>query len=117
MDKPKAIMKLWQQPTRQLAQDFVAQGFRAITVCINEKQLDSNFVGQELDATFFANLPTTVDPCGENGEYHSFIYDGPLFAQPIPIEKGEIVRRTLGAENDKFDTAFWYADLRIKENV
>jgi diphthamide synthase (EF-2-diphthine--ammonia ligase) len=59
----------------------------------------------------FASLPAGVDPCGENGEFHSFVYDGPLFSQPISPEKGEIVRRTLGNENDLYDTAFWFADF------
>ena len=106
-----AVFPLWQQDTTKLAQQFVAQGFRAITVCVNEKQLDHSFVGREMDADFFASLPAEVDPCGENGEYHSFVYAAPIFAQPIPVQIGEIVRRTLGEENDTFDTAFLYADL------
>ncbi len=105
-----AVFPLWQQDTGELAQNFVAQGFRAVTVCVSEKQLDQSFVGQELDATFFASLPANVDPCGENGEYHSFVYDGPLFAQPISLKKGEIVRRSHGDENELYDTNFWYAD-------
>lgn len=105
------VFPLWQRDTTELAQQFVAQGFRAITVCVNEKQLDSSFVGREMDSVFFASLPKDVDPCGENGEYHSFVYAAPIFAQPIPVQTGEIVRRTLGEANDTFDTAFWYADL------
>jgi uncharacterized protein (TIGR00290 family) len=104
------VFPLWQQDTAELAQNFVSQGFRAVTVCVNEKQLDRSFVGRKLDAAFFASLPANVDPCGENGEYHSFVYDGPLFAQPIPLEKGEVVRRSLGDENELYDTGFWYAD-------
>ena len=105
------VFPLWQQNTTKLAQQFVAQGFRAITVCVNEKQLDRSFVGRKMDTDFFASLPADVDPCGENGEYHSFVYAAPIFAQPIPVQIGEIVRRTLGEENDTFDTAFLYADL------
>lgn len=107
----EGVFPLWQQPTVELAQKFIDLGFRAITICVSEKHLDSSFVGQELDAAFFANLPSGIDPCGENGEYHSFVYDGPLFNQSIPIERGEVVRRTLGNPNDTFDTTFWYADL------
>ena len=107
----QGVFPLWQQDTAELAQQFVGLGFHAITVCINEKQLNQSFVGQEVDTAFFANLPASVDPSGENGEYHSFVYDGPLFAQPIPVIKGEVVRRTLGEANDQFDTGFWYADL------
>lgn len=107
------VFPLWQRDTTELAQEFVTQGFHAITVCVNEKQLDHSFVGREMDAAFFASLPASVDPCGENGEYHSFVYDGPLFTQPIGVEKGEVVRRTLGDANDLFDTGFWYADLLL----
>ena len=111
------IFPLWLQDTTELAQQFVDHGFRAITVCVNEKQLDHSFVGRKMDSEFFASLPANVDPCGENGEYHSFVYDGPIFAQPIPVQKGEIVRRSLGEENELYDTGFWYADLlpTIKE--
>ncbi len=105
------IFPLWQIPTTQLAQQFCDQGFRALTVCVNEKVLDDRFVGQEMDAAFFASLPAGVDVCGENGEYHSFVYDGPIFQHPIGCQVGEKVRRTLGAANDTFDTTFWYADL------
>lgn len=110
----RGVFPLWQRDTTELAREFVAQGFRAVTVCVSEKQLDRSFVGREMDAAFFAGLPANVDPCGENGEYHSFVYDGPLFAQAIPLEKGEIVRRTLGDENDVYDTNFWYADFLPK---
>jgi len=105
------VFPLWQENTTALAQTFVAQGFRAVTVCVNEMQLDRSFVGREMDAAFFASLPANVDPCGENGEYHTFVYDGPLFARPIPLTKGEVVRRTLGDKNDLYDTGFWYADI------
>ncbi|MBK8905838.1 MAG: diphthine--ammonia ligase [Anaerolineaceae bacterium] len=105
------VFPLWQQNTAELAQQFVAQGFRAITVCVNEKHLDQSFVGREMDAAFFASLPASVDPCGENGEYHSFVYDGPLFAHPIAVTPGGVERRVLGAANNTFDTAFWFADL------
>ena len=113
------VFPLWQQDTTELAQRFVSLGFRAVTVCVNEKQLDRRFVGQELDAAFFASLPAYVDPCGENGEYHSFVYDGPLFAQSIPLEQREIVRRSFGDENDLYDTNFWFADFlpAIKESA
>lgn len=105
------VFPLWQRDTTELAQQFVTQGFQAVTVCVNEKQLDHSFVGREMDRTFFASLPSDVDPCGENGEYHSFVYAGPIFSRPIPVKKGEVFRRTLGEANDTFDTGFWYADL------
>lgn len=105
------VFPLWQQDTTALARQFLDQGFRAIIVCVSEKQLDPSFAGREMNAAFFAGLPAGVDPCGENGEYHSFVYDGPLFARPIAVQTGEIVQRTLGEDNDTFDTRFWFADL------
>lgn len=107
----EGVFPLWQIPTDSLAQQFIHDGFKAYTVCVNEKQLGPDFVGKKLDAAFFSSLPPDVDPCGENGEFHSFVYDGPLFKQPVACQVGEIVRRSLGSENDTFDTAFWYADL------
>ncbi len=107
------VFPLWQQDTNTLAQQFVNLGFRAVTVCVNEKQLDQSFVGQALTAEYFASLPPDVDPCGENGEYHSFVHDGPLFAHAISLEKGDVVRRTLGSENELYDTSFWYADFLL----
>jgi diphthamide synthase (EF-2-diphthine--ammonia ligase) len=76
-----------------LAQRFVRDGFRAITACIDPKKLDKSFAGRELDDKFFAELPATVDPCGENGEFHTFVFDGPIFQTPIAIHIGEIVER------------------------
>ncbi|NKQ35109.1 MAG: diphthine--ammonia ligase [Chloroflexi bacterium] len=106
-----AVFPLWQIPTAELARRFVADGFRAYTVCVNEKLLGRPFVGREMDTAFFASLPANVDPCGENGEYHSFVYDGPIFHHPIPCRLGEIVQRSLGPDNETYDTRFWYADL------
>ena len=106
-----AVFPLWQIPTDELARRFVAGGFRAYTVCVNDKMLGRQYVGREMDAAFFASLPANVDPCGENGEYHSFVYAGPIFRRPIPCRLGQIVRRSLGPDNETYDTRFWYADL------
>ena len=107
----KGVFPLWLQDTAVLAQKFVTDGFNAYTVCVNGKQLTQNHVGQKMDAQFFASLPDDVDLCGENGEFHSFVFDGPIFQYPIPCQLGEIVHRQLGDKNDTFDTSFWYADL------
>jgi len=105
------VFPLWQEETAVLAQKFVTAGFRAYTVCVNEKALGKNFVGREMSDEFFKSLPEGVDVCGENGEFHSFVFDGPIFQKPISCRLGEIVHRNLGEENDTFDTKFWYADL------
>jgi uncharacterized protein (TIGR00290 family) len=89
----QAIFPLWDVDTHELAQRFVRDGFRAITACIDPKKLDKSFAGRELDAKFFAELPATADPCGENGEFHTFVFDGPLFRTQIAFETGEIVER------------------------
>ena len=107
-----AVFPLWQIPTGELARRFVADGFHAYTVCVNDKMLGRPYVGREMDAAFFASLPATVDPCGENGEYHSFVYAGPIFHRPIPCRLGQIVQRSLGPDNETYDTRFWYADLQ-----
>jgi len=109
---------LWQRPGAELLREFIDLGFRAIIVCVNERWLDDSFCGRLLDADFLRDLPPGVDPCGENGEYHSFVFDAPYFSSPIPFEKGELVRRTYapavgsgaGADNP-FATSFWYQDL------
>jgi len=89
----KALFPIWKRDTRELARDFVRQRFRAIAVCVDPRVLDPSFAGRELDAAFFADLPPGVDPCGENGEFHSFAFDGPIFRKPIQFQIGEKVMR------------------------
>ena len=89
----EAIFPIWKRDTRELAQFFVAKGFRARTACVDPRILDRSFAGRELDAEFFADLPPHADPCGENGEFHTFVYDGPIFRQAVAIRTGEVVDR------------------------
>jgi uncharacterized protein (TIGR00290 family) len=89
----KAVFPIWKRDTRELAREFVRLGFRAVAVCIDPRVLDASFAGRELDASFFADLPPGVDPCGENGEFHTFVFDGPLFQSPIACCVGEKVMR------------------------
>jgi uncharacterized protein (TIGR00290 family) len=89
----QAVFPIWKRDTRELVRDFQALGFRAVAVCIDSRVLDPGFAGRELDASFFSALPPNVDPCGENGEFHTFVFDGPLFAQPVPFTIGEKVER------------------------
>jgi uncharacterized protein (TIGR00290 family) len=88
-----ASFPLWKIPTDKLIKEFIDLGFKAVIVCVNEKYLDKSFAGRVIDEDFVRDLPPTVDLCGENGEFHSFVYDGPIFRQPIPFVKGEIVYR------------------------
>ncbi|MBD2714947.1 diphthine--ammonia ligase [Hymenobacter sp. BT646] len=127
----QAVFPLWQRPTADLLREYLDLGFRAIVVCVNEKMLDASFCGRELDAEFLRDLPPEVDACGENGEYHSFVYDAPYFSAPIAVERGELVHRTYAppavaqstgyqpngpdeaasATPDPYATGFWYCDL------
>ena len=88
-----AIFPLWDVDTRELAGRFVTDGFRARTACIDPRKLDRSFAGRELDADFFRDLPVEVDPCGENGEFHTFVFSGPIFRSPVRVVTGQIVER------------------------
>jgi uncharacterized protein (TIGR00290 family) len=88
-----ALFPIWKRDTRELAAHFIAGGFRAVAVCIDPAKLDPSFAGRELDASFFRDLPPGVDPCGENGEFHTFVFDGPVFRHPIPVHTGSVVHR------------------------
>ncbi len=119
----KGVFPLWKIPTKDLIREFIDLGFKTITTCVNEKYLDRSFVGRVIDHDFLNDLPDNVDPCGENGEFHTFVYDGPIFEHPILFEKGEIVYKkyespkneesnVCGTTQEKpYDFGFWYCDL------
>jgi diphthamide synthase (EF-2-diphthine--ammonia ligase) len=88
--------------TTALARTFISDGFRAVVVCVDSTQLDASFSGRAFDASLLAELPRTVDPCGENGEFHTFVYDGPMFRERIALSTGETVVR---------EERFVYTDL------
>lgn len=98
----RGIFPLWRQETAELARAFIAEGFRAVTASVDHKFLDQSFVGREFDHQFLSDLPKGVDPCGENGEFHSFVYAGPIFNKTILVQKGEVVFR---------ENRFYYCDL------
>ena len=87
------IFPLWGQPTRDLATQMIASGIRAKLTCVDTQKLDGSFVGHEFDEKLLATLPCGVDPCGENGEFHSFVYAGPMLSVDIPVSVGESVVR------------------------
>lgn len=120
-----AVFPLWKRDTHQLIKDFIEAGFKAITVCVNSKVLDESFCGRTLDHNFINSLPAGVDPCGENGEFHTFVYDGPIFNEPVGFEIGEKVQRNyqpseveddncFSKEQKPWDTGFWFCDLLPK---
>ena len=89
----EAIFPIWQSNTEELASKIIEMGFEAITTCIDSKKLDTNFVGRYYNSTFLTELPSTIDLCGENGEFHTFVFNAPMFKQKIPISVGEIVTK------------------------
>ena len=98
----RALFPLWLRDTRALAHDFVRLGYRAVLVCVDARQLAAEFSGREFDAELLRDLPPRVDPCGENGEFHTFVYAGPEFRQAVRHERGAVVLR---------DRRFVYCDL------
>jgi uncharacterized protein (TIGR00290 family) len=84
---------LWHRDTAELAREFLRLGFRAVVVCVDPRALDGSFAGRWFDEGFLADLPAGVDPCGENGEFHSFVVDGPGFREPVAVSPGEVVSR------------------------
>jgi uncharacterized protein (TIGR00290 family) len=92
---------IWGRDTAALIREFIAEGFRTAVVCVDPAQLDPSFAGRVIDEQFLADLPSHVDPCGENGEFHTFVFDGPIFRDAIRYSFGETVCRD----------AFWFCDL------
>ncbi len=86
-----ARLPLWGEPRRTLVDEFIAAGFKAVVVCVNRTYLSEIFCGREFDAAFLADLPPGVDACGENGEFHTFVYDGPAFSNPVAFKRGSIL--------------------------
>ena len=99
----KGIFPLWKQKSYILAKKFIDLKFKATITCVDSKLLDGKFCGREFDESFLSGLPKNVDPCGENGEFHSFVYGGPIFKKEIPVKKGELVLR---------DEQFYFCDLK-----
>jgi uncharacterized protein (TIGR00290 family) len=96
------IFPVWGLHTAEFAETFITLGFRAIVVCVDTQALGKDFAGREYDRDFIRDLPAGADPCGENGEFHTFVYDGPIFHKPVAVQRGEKVLR-----NDRF----YYCDL------
>ena len=103
----EAVFPIWKRDTRELARSFVELGFKARVVCVDPRVLDRSFAGRELDEAFFQDLPMNADACGENGEFHTFVYDGPIFQKPVKCRTGEVVERD----------SFVFCDLLAEEEV
>jgi uncharacterized protein (TIGR00290 family) len=89
----RGLFPLWGRDTAGLAREFIAAGFEAIIVCLDSRALDPSFAGRPYDEQLLAELPPSIDPCGENGEFHTFVHAGPIFPEPIACQTGEVVER------------------------
>jgi uncharacterized protein (TIGR00290 family) len=110
----QAIFPIWKRDPKELLREFIALGFKAILICVDSSKLDRSFVGRVIDEEFIQDLPVDVDCCGENGEFHTFCFDGPIFRNPIPFELGEVVYREYDAPSNQggdSKVGFWFCDL------
>lgn len=112
----QGVFPLWKISTADLIHEFLDLGFKTIITCVNEMYLDKSFAGRIIDRDFIRDLPENVDPCGENGEFHTFTFDGPLFKNPIEFKIGETVKKTYpkpksGDNGGNEDYVFWFCDL------
>lgn len=122
----EAIFPLWNMRTDELAREFIDLEFKAVISSVDGSKLDSSFVGREFNHQFLKDLPDHVDPCGEHGEFHSFVYDGPIFDAPVSVKKGKVVERTYESTKDSTHTfsddsdqdskvSYWFIDLLPEE--
>jgi uncharacterized protein (TIGR00290 family) len=110
----EAFFPLWKINTSDLMKEFLGLGFKTMVVCVNGNYLDKSFCGRIIDETFVKDLPSGVDVCGENGEFHTFVFDGPLFQKPIPFKKGEVVYREYKAPEDDADSCRQSSTIKDK---
>ena len=120
----KGHFPLWKRDTTELVHEFIDLGFKTVLVCVKSELLDKSFAGRIIDKDFLQDLPKNVDPCGENGEFHTFVFDGPIFKKPIPIEIGQTIFREYKTPKSKDDTCngtapsqmgFHFTDLTLKK--
>ena len=113
---------LWKKDTKELLKEMLDLGFKTIIVCVKSELLDKSFVGRIIDEQFILDLPSNVDPCGENGEFHTFCFDGPIFEYPLKFEIGETIFREYEKPKTNTDDVcitddklgFWFCDLILK---
>ena len=109
----KGVFPLWKKDTKELVKQFEETGIEAIIVCVSEKYLGKDFLGRKINAELLNDLPKNVDSCGENGEFHTFVYNAPFFSSPIAVKQGEIVYKSYApaGSSDKWDSGFHFLDL------
>jgi uncharacterized protein (TIGR00290 family) len=110
----RAVFPLWGRETKSVSKEFITKGFKAIVVSVDSRFLDQSFAGRIFDKQFINDLPQNVDPCGENGEFHTFVFDGPVFKKPITVKKGDILFKEYQSHNKSHPEqtiGFWFCDL------
>jgi uncharacterized protein (TIGR00290 family) len=111
----KAHFPLWKEDTNSLIREFIDLGFKTIVTCVSDNHLDKTFAGRIIDKEFIKDLPNGVDPCGENGEFHTFVFDGPIFKKPVNFTIGEITYKKYDNDEDKhLENGFWFCDIKSK---
>lgn len=115
----ECVFPIWKKDTKELMTEFIKKGFKAIVVCVSESYLEKSFCGRIIDEKFCNDLPSAVDVCGENGEFHTFVYDGPIFRYPINFTAGEMVYKQYKApqnnngEGPEKSYGFYFFDLLL----
>lgn len=109
----KTVFPLWQKDTTRLMVEFIDLEFKTVVVCVNAEHLDKSFAGRIVDKQFLEDMPKEVDPCGENGEFHTFCFDAPYFKNPIDFEIGEKVYREY--THGELKSGFWFCELLSKK--
>jgi len=102
---------IWLYNTRKAAHDFIRFGFKAVLTSVDASKLDESFAGRLYDERLLSDLPQGVDPCGENGEFHTFVYDGPLFSKPVNFTIGETIHKTYQLPDKSVSSGFYFTDL------
>jgi uncharacterized protein (TIGR00290 family) len=108
----KCVFPLWKRNTTELLKEFVGLGYKAILVCVSDEKPGKEFAGRIIDEKFIADVPSAVDPCGENGEFHTFVFDGPFFMSPVKFTLGELIYKEYKTEDPSVkQKGFWFQDL------
>jgi uncharacterized protein (TIGR00290 family) len=102
----ETVFPLWGKPTRSLLDEMLAGGLRSCLTCVDPRVLPAEFAGRELTPELIGSMPPAINPCGENGEFHTFVFDGPMFDQPLDVEVGDVVERD----------GFVFADCRLRQS-
>lgn len=109
----EAVFPLWKKDTRELAGELEDVGIKARIVCVNERYLGKEFLGRTVDRELLRQLPSDVDPCGENGEFHTLVVEAPFFTAPLAVQAGEIVYKNYAGQDETWDTGFYFLDMTL----